>query len=957
MARDSTPPSSSITQEDSEPAVVGSVARPEREREPARVRVRGEKVGRYVVLDTIGRGGMGVVYAAWDPQLDRRIALKLVAIAGEAEFEIESQRARLLREAQALARLEHPNVVKVHDVGVCGDQVFIAMEHVEGQSLRDWLRTRRRSVRSIVEVFRAAAQGLMAAHAAGLVHRDFKPDNVLVGGAGEVKVVDFGLARAASDEDGERPRARHWAQTEPKFAAALEAASEALASASESSSGHDLESGAIESSASVSPPRSRLHSSTGMLTVAGTILGTPAYMAPEQHRGVAVDARSDQYAFCIALWEAVYGKRPFSGSQPKLLAERKRKLQLRESTRGIPVPRWLRSVLLRGLAVEARDRFSAMPELVAALDQGLAPRRNMLPWFGLLGLAFVLGLIATFVARDEHEGLCAAPVDRLEGVWDAQRRTEIEQALLASDAAYAGDTWARVREGLDAYREAWLDAMVSACTAVQIDGAHTTEWLEQRLACLEDRRRELVSLTSLLARSDPRTVEHAARATRSLSPIATCEREAADAERMPMPSDSHERLRVERQLDLLADARAELVAGQLEEGLAAAGEVLDRAREIAWPPLEAEALLVIGERVHDLERDPTKERETLHEAARQALRGEHWFLAVQAWARLSRSLSRQRQLDEAKRWLDAASALADDLATSSGESPRLRAELANARSQWHFHAGRFAEAEAEARVRKDWLEQIHGPQSPQVADALNSIGVAVYMQFRKDEAVELYRAALAIIERVSGPEHPAVATMHNNIGVVLTDKGRWAEARVHYQRALAIRRSVYPPGHELLMQSQINLANLYILCDSPLGGLAIARELVASLTKVIGESEDQAQRADVSEDELAALRVELAPYLLLLGRTLERSGAHASAESVLVEALALVDAAPRPASLEGCRFDIATELLRTAEARDPDHSGALVRQTAAIVAASPMAPSYMQRCADELAAWSRSAPE
>jgi serine/threonine protein kinase/tetratricopeptide (TPR) repeat protein len=965
MERDPTTPVSSVTQEESEPsAVVGAVDRRKPEPDTERIRERGEKVGRYAVLDVIGRGGMGVVYLAWDPQLDRRIALKLVALAGEADFELETQRARLLREAQALARLGHPNVVKVHDVGVCDDQVFIAMEHVGGENLRDWLRIRRRSVRAIVDVFRAAAQGLAAAHAVDLVHRDFKPDNVLVGEAGVVKVVDFGLARETPNQ-GDAPRARHWAQTEPKFAAALEAASEALASASasdSSGSGPEFDSGAFESGSSVSP-RSLLRS-TGMLTAAGTVLGTPAYMAPEQHRGRPVDARSDQYAFCIALWEAVYGKRPFSGREPKLLAARKQEFKLRESTRGIPVPRWLRAVLMRGLAADPSARFTDMAELIAAIDRGVARRRNNLPWFALLGLAFVIGMVATFAARDEQAGLCAPPTDRLVGVWDPPRRLEIEQALLASNAAYADDTWTRVRDGLDDYRDAWLAAMVSVCEAVHVDQRETPEWLEQRLACLEDRRRELVSLTAQLARSDVRTVENAARATYSLSPIEACERELGDDGRMPMPGDPQDRLRVGEQLDLLADAKAELIAGHLEEGLSAAQAVLERAREIGWAPLEAEALFVIGDRIGDLELDPAKEREALHGAARAAMRGEHWFLAVEAWARLARALALRKQPDEAKRWLDHATALAGELASTSGESPRLQAELSDARYQWHYGSERYAEAEVDARLRKDQVAQWYGDDSPQVADALNWIGRAVYMQYRKDEAVELYREAVAIIERVSGPEHPSVATMHSNIGVVSTDKSHWAEAHVHYQRALAIRRSVYPAGHELLLVSQVNLVNLYVMCDSPLAGLAVAREIVAVYAQLYGETEDKARQAGASETELAVIRVEIVPYLLLLGRTLERSGAHGPALTVLVHAMDLIDRAPdsrlppgtkltpeHPPTtphLEGCRLDIATELQRSAEAL---HSTELAEQAAAIVAASPSFPSFMQRCFYELEGW------
>ncbi len=947
------------------------------EHAPARA-VLGNTLGRHLLLSELGAGAMGVVFAAYDPQLDRKIALKLVGVThpDESTGELGSQHARLLREAQSLARLEHPNVVKVHDVGLHGDQIYIAMEHVEGQSLREWLRTRRRSVRTIVEVYRSAAQGLAAAHAAQLVHRDFKPDNVLVGEAGAVKVVDFGLAREA-EIDVATPRLRAWSRTEPKVIAALEAAaSEALVSAGDTRvaaiDSHDARASASDSAGSLdsdapdsgglvnSPPLSSLLRSSGsLLTQAGAILGTPAYMAPEQHASLSIDARSDQYSFCISLWEAVYGKRPFSGRDPKQLAERKRRLQLRESTRGVPVPRWLRALLLRGLSFEPERRFADMRELIAAIDRGLESRRGVgITLVG--GFALAAALVSALVFGERDAELCTPPLERLAGVWDTERRHEVEQALLASHAVYAGDTWTRVRDTLDTYRDEWLGAMVDACEAVHVEQRETPDWLEQQLACLEDRRRELVSLSGQLARSDAASVEHATRAARSLTPISTCAREQGDDERMPMPGDPQERLRVGHELDRLTDAKAEFAAGRLPEGLALAREVLARARALDWAPLEAEALLVIGDHVRDVERDTDAEQAHLHAAARAGLRGKHWALVLQAWAHLARSLAQQRKGDEAERWLDQAQALADALGPL-GESPRLRAELLGARYHWHRHADRWAEAEADGRVRKDLLAQWYGSESPQVADAINAIGVTVYMQYRKDEAVELYRESLGIIERISGPEHPSVAVMHNNIGVVLTDKGRWFEARQHYQRALDIRRKVFPRGHEQLVQAHINLANLFLLSGMPHGGIGPAREVVASLAELTSERVESAARSGRDAGELTAIRLDLAPYLLLLGRVLAGNGEHREALAVLLEASALVDAAggrlppgmplgPNTPTLEGCRYDIAVELARSGRALG---NASVTSEAEARIAASPSKPDYMQRCAYDVETWKR----
>lgn len=302
---------------------------------------RGSVVDRFVILDVVGRGGMGVVYAAYDPELDRKIALKLVRPnrpgAGEGQ---------LLREAQAIARLSHPNVVAVYDVGTHRDQVFLAMELVEGKSLGPWLGQSPRSVREILDVFVAAGRGLAAAHAAGVVHRDFKPDNVLIGHDGRVRVADFGVARRF-ESPGEEPPERPDLPEEARSARATRSARSTLAVAE--------------------------------ATRGGVAIGTVPYMAPEQLRRGVADARSDQFAFCIALFEALYGERPFAGQGALDLALAMESGELRTpSPAGRRVPAWVRLVLARGLAFDPAARFPSMDELLAALsrDPVAAQRRR-----------------------------------------------------------------------------------------------------------------------------------------------------------------------------------------------------------------------------------------------------------------------------------------------------------------------------------------------------------------------------------------------------------------------------------------------------------------------------------------------------------------------------------------------------------------------------------------------------
>ncbi|HWB77852.1 MAG TPA: protein kinase [Nannocystaceae bacterium] len=296
-----------------------------RQADDAPMPTRGSALGRYLVLDQLGSGGLGRVVAAYDPELDRRVAIKLLERRHSSDDEL-----RLVREAQALAKLKHPNVVAVHDVGVVDDRVFIAMELVDGTTLREWLLAKERGWEEIREVFLAVARGLAAVHDAGLVHRDVKPGNILVGHDGRVQVADFGLARALDREDELAPRADD-----------------------------------VRRSSQLDVP----------LTAIGTVMGTPAYMPPEQHRGQKVDARADQFGLGVALFEALHGTRPFAGStSEQLLASASAGLVVEVQARR--VPSWLRRVALRALAADPKDRYPSMHELALALQQDRRRRRT-----------------------------------------------------------------------------------------------------------------------------------------------------------------------------------------------------------------------------------------------------------------------------------------------------------------------------------------------------------------------------------------------------------------------------------------------------------------------------------------------------------------------------------------------------------------------------------------------------
>ncbi len=302
----------------------------------------GARVGRYEVLELLGVGGMGSVYAARDPSLDRRVALKLVR-HGRGGPDLE---ARLLREAKSMARLSHPEVISVFDVGMHGDQLFIAMELVEGGTLREWLVATRREWREVLDIFLRAGRGLARAHAAGIIHRDFKPDNVLVGTDGRVRVTDFGLARVGADLD--------------------------------SKDGTDAHDSSDSGDSDAIPEETQL-------TKTGLLVGTPAYMAPENVMGTPADARSDVYCFCVALYEGLYGERPFRAASARELHARKRAMTIRPAPPKSDVPPRLRRALLIGLEAEPSRRYASMEALMAALTGAAHPSRVRL-YAGLAAL-------------------------------------------------------------------------------------------------------------------------------------------------------------------------------------------------------------------------------------------------------------------------------------------------------------------------------------------------------------------------------------------------------------------------------------------------------------------------------------------------------------------------------------------------------------------------------------------
>jgi tetratricopeptide (TPR) repeat protein len=762
---------------------------------------RGTSVSRFVVVDRIGAGGMGVVYAAYDPDLDRRVALKLIG-AKPGSQPSGSSRERLLREAQAMAKVSHPNVVHVYEVGVWNERVFVAMELVDGETLRQRMQRHSGDWRQALALFIAAGRGLMAAHAAGIVHRDFKPDNVLVGKDGRVRVTDFGLARPA---------------------------------------------GAAFPSDELSQSPTRLQE---RITHTGALLGTPAYMAPEQMAGDPLDARADIFSFCVALYEALYGQRPFDGSSLPALAAQIAKGQVVPPPSSSRVPQRFRAILLRGLRATPNERFATMEALLAELtfDPGLRRRRLILATAAVLVVSCLLvGIVAL---QRLTRSVCSDGSAELVGVWDEGRRASVRAAFLATGLPYASTSFETAAHGLDRMVATWKTMHLEACQATRVRGDQSAELLDLRMQCLENQRRALATMTQLLSQADAKIVEQAVTATATLPGADACA--DSNALRGPIHPTVSPPLR-QRLAELggaLAEVRAQIGVLHLDDATRRARAILDEARSVHDHALEAEALFLLGEALR-LQNKPEAEP-TLKDAiiAGEQSRAERTL--AEAWTELV-TVQCNHEVDN--RAAAAESARHADAYVSRLDNDRLRFGLSLARANLAYLDSKWDEAKREASLaveaarraygedsyelatalaeqsqilpsQRDYLprqrrvlamtERLFGADHPNTAGALFRLAIAANGGERsgpiKDERIAMLRRGIAIYERTFGPDSEKVAWGCSKLGDELGDHGQpgdFAEAIALQERAIAIFRQHNPTGFEL-PKTLATLAGIYI---------------------------------------------------------------------------------------------------------------------------------------------------
>jgi tetratricopeptide (TPR) repeat protein len=726
---------------------------------------RGTMLGRYTILGLAGRGGMSEVYAAYDPETDRKVALKLLNASVRASLDGD---ARLQREARALAKVSHPNVVPVHDVGTWGGRVFIAMEFIDGPTLRQWLAERPRPIDEVLAVFGMAGRGLAAAHTAGLIHRDFKPENVMLSPGGAARVTDFGLVARLEDAPAHRDGAA-------PHAGPLDA----------------------------------------QLTETGDLVGTPRYMSPEQLRGEQADARSDQFSFCVALYESVFGADPFGAGPASQRAARVLAGEVGLAPARAGVPRWLRRTLVRGLSAGADARWPSMTALLDALQQD--PART-----GRRGLALVaaMGLVAlaavSFTQRAKRRAsLCKGGPAQLAAIWPqagaaSARRRSVAVAFLGSGAPAADESWARVEPALDRYAGAWLTMFSSACENGQRD-AQAPDVLDLRMACLEDRRTALGALTDVFAKADKGVVAKAVDAVNALPPLARC----ADLEqlRVPIepPADRATQARVDEIRRAAAVAKALNDTGRHPEAMARIEELTSRARSLGYRPLLAE-LLERQAVFHEGANFSAGALAVAEDAIWTGVATGRDDLAATAATTLVGMSYYRADIAAGWRWAKAADAL---LSRAGGRHELTRAWLLHDVAILHSLEGRLQVAldltnESVALKKKNL-----GPEHPDVAIGLNSIAELTHRMGNDVAALVVNAESLRILSAAYGPMASETCLALSNRGEYMVALGQADESIPVSRDAIACWTRQHGPEHQFVAYPLTALGRAWLKTRPP----------------------------------------------------------------------------------------------------------------------------------------------
>lgn len=782
----------------------------------------GESVGgnRYQIRRELGRGGMGIVYEAEDTKLDRRVALKTHQTAS-----IDARR-RILVEAQAMAKLSHPHVVAVHDVGEFDGGVFLVADLIRGGDLETW-RTPERTWSEIVGVYIEAGRGLAYAHAAGLVHRDFKPANVLVGLDGRCQVTDFGIAvPAATDTRGDNP----------------------LKDGDE-------------------------HGDTA--ATATDLVGTPAYMAPEQLQGAPADARSDQFSYCVALYEALTGARPYPRTAKELRAQ---PLQLRTHS---AMPRRVQRLLQQGLSARPADRFPSLDALLGALERTLNPRRATWLTVGGVGLAGVTLLAFGDTPTPCEQGITAA----LDG-WSHANRQELRARFVADPEA--AKLWPGMKRAVDAFSAEWARTATRVC-----EGRDTTTQALTHAAqrCLDDARRDADATLASLRRAPSRASRSGPERVAAWTSPSECSRArfVLASPSIPVLLRAHVRVVEETLRALSNEATTSSNPKTLEPRLAEARRQVE-ILGAAYPPLRArlgfiEADVVGRGRPRDVE---AILKQTYHDS-RASNHPDYAVLAALGltdlfstqlgdidaaleWAEVARveaardGVSNRRVVevelavaiayDIAGRWDEAATMYEEALELTERltgeERERERGRILISLSGFESARGNLDRAISTGTEAVELFETLEGGPCRSSVNARGNVALALLNGGRLDEAQATFEQEREERIALLGPDHPAHITTQINLGVVAAHQERYEVARAHWTSADAAVERFYGEEHPDRAGIALKLGWL----DETAGAYPEAEARYTSALRVFKKTlGEEAEATLLCQDNLASARL------------------------------------------------------------------------------------------------------
>jgi len=616
-------------------------------------------------------------------------------------------------------------------------------------------------------------------------------------------------------------------------------------------------------------------------------------MAPEQHDCRKVDARADQFALCVALYEGLYGERPFAGDTYSELALAVSNGELRPPPAGTKVPNWVRNIVTRGLATEPDERYPSMEALLRDLEVDPEAIRRTSRRMLAIGVAFVaLAGVAIFglvQSRRTGETKCKAVRAKLGGVWDEDRSAAVERAFLRTGQPNAAHVYERVANHLDDYAGRWVAARTAACEATHVHGEQSEAILDSRMRCLDRRLGEAAALIDLFANEpDSAVLDKATEAASKLGGIETCANVETLAAVVPMPGDPEVGARVVALRARLDRAKALRDAGKIEAGLKIASAAVQEAKKTHHAPIEAETLFLLAT-FQIRTGDSLAAERNLKEAIVKAASARDDLISAYIWLKLLWVVGQQQARHEEalglRPFVEAAV-----LRVGAGDS--LRAELASYLGAVLHKKGDFDEARELYERSLAIREKTLGPDHPGVAFSLNNLGALLSRQGKHDEASEFLERALAIREKELGPDHTLVATSLYNLGNVLQRRGKYDEARRCYQRSLAINERALGADH-------LSVALVHGSLGVMLAQQGLYEEGRSYLERALG----------IKERSLPGDHPSVAHALDNLAKILRHQGKHDEARALYERSVEICEAnAVPPRDLARARFSLAKEL-------------------------------------------------